>query len=141
MIIGYNFTKIEASKTKEISGKVDISSSVKLISVEEKEIEILNKQKVLEIGFEFFVEYKEGFGKIEMHGNLLYEGKDVKDAIKMWKKEKRLPESADLEVKNFLFKKCLTLAIFLADEIRLPSPLPFPVVVPAQKEENKGYIG
>jgi len=141
MIIGYNFTKIEASRIKEISGKIDISSSVKIVSVEEKEIEVLNKQKVLEIGFEFIVEYKEGFGKIEMGGTLLYDGKEAKDAVKMWKKDKKLPESIDLEVKNFLFKKCLTLAIILADEIRFPSPLPFPMVVPAQKEESKRYIG
>jgi len=141
MIIGYNFTKIEASRVKEISGKVDISSSVKIVSVEEREIEILNKRKVLEIGFEFLVEYKEGFGKIEMHGNLLYDGKEIKDAAKMWKKDKKLPESVDIEVKNFLFKKCLTLAIFLADEIRFPSPLPFPMVVAARKEESKSYIG
>jgi hypothetical protein len=141
MIIGYNFSKIEASKAKEISGNVDISSSVRIISVEEKEIEVLNKQKVLEIGFEFTVEYKNGFGKIEMNGTLLHDSKEIKDAIKMWKKEKKLPEGIDLEVKNFLFKKCLTLAIILADEIRFPSPLPFPVVVPAKKEESKGYIG
>jgi hypothetical protein len=141
MIIGYNFSKIEASKAKEISGNVDISSSVRIISVEEKEIEVLNKQKVLEIGFEFTVEYKNGFGKIEMNGTLLHDSKETKDAIKMWKKEKKLPEGIDLEVKNFLFKKCLTLAIILADEIRFPSPLPFPVVVPAKKEESKGYIG
>jgi hypothetical protein len=141
MIIGYNFTKIEAERSKEISGKVDISSSVKITSVEEKEIEVLNKQKVLEIGFEFTVEYKEGFGKIHMVGTLLYDGKEAKDAPKMWKKDKKIPESIDLEVKNFLFKKCLTLAILLADEIRFPSPIPFPMVVPAKKEENKSYIG
>ena len=141
MIIGYNFTKIEAERKKDVSGKVDISSSVKINSVEEKEIEVLNKQKVLEIGFEFTVEYKEDFGKIHMSGFLLYDGKNAKDAVKMWKKDKKLPESIDLEVKNFLFKKCLTLAIILADEIRFPSPLPFPMVVPAKKEENKSYIG
>jgi hypothetical protein len=140
MIIGYNFSKIEASKAKEISGKVDIASSIKIVSVDEKEIEMLNK-KVLDVGFEFTVEYKEGFGRIEMSGSLLYDGKDVKDAIKTWKKDKKLPESIDIEVKNFLFKKCLTLAIILADEIRFPSPLPFPVIVPAKKEENKSYIG
>ncbi len=141
MIIGYNFTKIEANRIREVSGKVDISSSVKIVSVEEKEIEVLNKQKVLEIGFEFAVEYRENFGKIEMSGKLLYEGKNMKDVLKLWKKEKKLPESVDLEVKNFLFKRCLTLAIILADEIRFPSPLPFPVVVPAKKGESERYIG
>jgi len=141
MIIGYNFTKIEAERKKDISGKVDISSTVKITSVEEKEIEVLNKQKVLEIGFEFIVEYKKDFGKVHMIGFLLYDGRDAKDAVKMWKRDKKVPESIDLEVKNFLFKKCLTLAIILADEIRFPSPLPFPMVVPAKKEENKSYIG
>jgi len=141
MIIGYNFTKIEASRIKDISGKVDISSSVKITSVEEKELEIINKQKVLEIGFEFIIEYKEDFGKMQMSGVVLYDGKFVKDAMKMWKKDKKLPNIVDLEVKNFLFKKCLTLAIILAEEIRFPSPIPFPMVVPAKKEESKSYIG
>ena len=141
MIIGYTFNKIEVSRVKDISGKVDISSSVKIVSVEEKEIEILEKRKILEIGFDFLVEYKEGFGKIEMSGNLLYDGKEIKDVAKMWKKVMKLPESVDLEVKNFLFKKCLTLAILLADEIRFPSPLPFPMVVSTKKEESKRYIG
>jgi hypothetical protein len=140
MIIGYNFDKIEANKVKEISGKLDITSSAKIISVEEKEIEILNKKRVLEVEFEFLVEYKEGFGSIRMFGKLLYDGKNIKDGLKMWKKDQRLPEEIDIEIKNFLFKKCLTLAIILADELRLPSPLPFPIVVPTKKED-KNYIG
>ncbi|MDT7858896.1 MAG: hypothetical protein RQ930_02525 [Candidatus Aenigmarchaeota archaeon] len=140
MIIGYNFDKIEANKVKEISGKLDITSSAKIISVEEKEIEILNKKRVLEVEFEFLVEYKEGFGNIRMFGKLLYDGKNIKDGLKMWKKDQRLPEDIDIEIKNFLFKKCLTLAIILADELRLPSPLPFPIVVPTKKED-KNYIG
>jgi hypothetical protein len=140
MIIGYNFDKIEANKVKEISGKLDITSSVKIISVEEKEIEILNKKRVLEVEFEFLVEYKEDFGSIRMFGKLLYDGKNIKDGLKMWKKDQRLPEDIDIEIKNFLFKKCLTLAIILADELRLPSPLPFPIVVPTKKED-KNYIG
>jgi hypothetical protein len=140
MIIGYNFDKIEASRVKEISGKLDITSSAKIISVEEKEIEILNKKRVLEVEFEFLVEYKEGFGSIRMLGKLLYDGKNIKDGLKMWKKDQRLPEEIDIEIKNFLFKKCLTLAIILADELRLPSPLPFPIVV-ATKKEDKSYTG
>jgi hypothetical protein len=140
MIIGYNFDKIEANKVKEISGKLDITSSVKIISVEEKEIEILNKKRVLEVEFEFLVEYKKDFGSIRMFGKLLYDGKNIKDGLKMWKKDQRLPEDIDIEIKNFLFKKCLTLAIILADELRLPSPLPFPIVVPTKKED-KNYIG
>jgi hypothetical protein len=140
MIIGYNFDKIEANKVKEISGKLDITSSVKIISVEEKEIEILNKKRVLEVEFEFLVEYKEDFGSIRMFGKLLYDGKNIKEGLKMWKKDQRLPEDIDIEIKNFLFKKCLTLAIILADELRLPSPLPFPIVVPTKKED-KNYIG
>jgi hypothetical protein len=140
MIIGYNFDKIEASRVKEISGKLDITSSVKIISVEEKEIEILNKKRVLEVEFEFLVEYKEEFGSIRMLGKLLYDGKNIKEGLKMWKKDQRLPEEIDIEVKNFLFKKCLTLAIILADELRLPSPLPFPIVV-TTKKEDKNYIG
>ncbi|MGC9059174.1 MAG: hypothetical protein ACP5H3_02095, partial [Candidatus Aenigmatarchaeota archaeon] len=96
------------------------------------------KRKVLEIGFEFLVEYKENFGSILMKGKVLYDSKDMKEILKNWKKDQNLPQEVDMEVKNFLFKKCLTLAILIADELRLPSPLPFPMVVP-KKEER--YIG
>ncbi|MGC9200536.1 MAG: hypothetical protein ACP5F8_01040 [Candidatus Aenigmatarchaeota archaeon] len=138
MIIGYTFDSIEAKREKELQGRVDISSTQKIVSVEEKEVVIGEKRKVLEIGFEFLVEYKENFGSILMKGKVLYDSKDMKEILKNWKKDQNLPQEVDMEVKNFLFKKCLTLAILIADELRLPSPLPFPMVVP-KKEER--YIG
>jgi len=138
MIIGYTFESIEA-KRAEISGRVDVSSSVKIEFAREKEIEIGEKKKVVEIGFKFDVEYKPTDAKISFSGTLLYTNKNNKEIVKSWEKEKKLPEDVDIEVKNFLFKKCLSLALTISEEIRMPSPLPFPMIV--KKKEESGYIG
>lgn len=139
MIIGYTFEKIEAERGK-IEGKVDINSTVKIEAVEEKEIDIGEKRKVLDIKFKFEIEYKPTNGKIYLNGSVLYSGKNNKELIKSWEKEKKLPQDVDIEVKNFLFKKCLTLALLISEELRMPSPLPFPMIV-KKKEESKNYIG
>ncbi|MEM0243536.1 MAG: hypothetical protein QXT34_03800 [Candidatus Aenigmatarchaeota archaeon] len=138
MILGYTFEEIEG-KRAEISGKVDINSTIDIKDVKEIEIEIGEKKKVVEISFEFKVEYKPSDGKITFKGNILYYSKNNKEVIKEWEKNRRLPEDIDIEVKNFLLKKCLTFALSIAEEIRMPSPIPFPMIV--KKKEDKSYIG
>ncbi|MEM0333057.1 MAG: hypothetical protein QXX30_01160 [Candidatus Aenigmatarchaeota archaeon] len=59
--------------------------------------------------------------------------------VKEWEKNKKLPEEIDIEVKNFLLKKCLSFALTISEEIRMPTPIPFPVIV--KKKEENSYIG
>ncbi|MEM5815248.1 MAG: hypothetical protein QXD89_02045 [Candidatus Aenigmatarchaeota archaeon] len=139
MILGYTIKKIEAIKD-EISGKVDISSTVKIENVEEKEIEIGEKRKVLEVSFSFEITYKPSNGKIYLEGSLLFHKGINKEILKTWEKNKKLPEEVDIEIKNFLLKKCLTLALLISEELRMPSPLPFPMII-KKKNEAKNYIG
>ena len=69
----------------------------------------------------------------------MYSSNNNKEIVKNWEKHKRLPEDVDIKVKNFLLRKCLTFSIIISEEIRMPSPLPFPVIV--KRQEEKSYIG
>ncbi|MEM5875209.1 MAG: hypothetical protein QXW01_00765 [Candidatus Aenigmatarchaeota archaeon] len=138
MILGYTFTEI-VGKRAEISSKVDINSTIDILEVKENEIDIGERKKVIEIAFEFKVEYKPSDGKIVLKGNVLYYAKNSKDVVKEWEKNKKLPEEIDIEVKNFLLKKCLSFALTISEEIRMPTPIPFPVIV--KKKEENSYIG
>ena len=140
MIIGYNVKKIVAEKKEETFKRLDISSSPKILNVKEREVNLGEKRKVASIEFKFTTEYKPGIGKVEVEGEILYYDKKIKDIIKSWNKNKKLPTNVDIEVKNFLFRKCLTLGINLSQELQLPPPLMFPIVT-AKKEEDKKYIG
>jgi len=139
MIIGYSINKIKAEKKGKIKGRLDINSTPKIVDVSEKEIEIVGKKKVLVVSFEFSTNYRPDVAKIEISGEVYYTGKE-KEALKEWKKNKKLPVEVDVEIKNFLFRKCLILGINLSQEMQLPPPVMFPIVVP-KKKENKNYIG
>ena len=138
-VVGYTIKSVVAERKKSITNRLDVSSTPKVTSVEEKDIEALGKQPALVIGFEFESNYKPDVASIRIVGDLVYTAKNNKDILKTWKKDGKLQDEVEMEVKNFLFKKCLTLGIYIADEMQLPPPLGFPTVVP--KEEQPKYIG
>jgi hypothetical protein len=144
-IIGYQITSMNAERKNLQSKRIDIGSTPKIIAVEEKEIKMAEKQQALGIGFEFLTVYKaEGneMGEIKIVGELLYTEKNLKKVLDFWKKKNRLPDEADIEVKNFLFRKCLTLGIFISENLQLPPPVMFPVLVQRkEKEDETRYIG
>jgi hypothetical protein len=144
-IIGYQITLMNAGRKNFQLKKIDIGSTPKITNVEEKEIKMAEKQQALAIGFEFLTVYKsEGdqVGEIKIVGELLYTEKNLKKILDFWKKKNRLLDQVDIEVKNFLFRKCLTLGIFISENLQLPPPVMFPVLIPRkEKEEETRYIG
>jgi hypothetical protein len=144
-IIGYQITSMNAERRGMQTKRIDINSTPKIMNVEEKEIKMAEKQQALAIGFEFLTVYKaEGnqIGEMRIVGELLYVEKNLKKVLEFWKKKNRLPDEVDIEVKNFLFRKCLTLGIFVSENLQLPPPVMFPVLVQKkEKEEETRYIG
>jgi hypothetical protein len=139
MIVGFSIKTISAERKEFPRGRIDINSTPKIISVEESKMGFLNK-KPLSIEFEFITKYEPSIAEIRILGNVLYLGKDIKNAIKFWKEKKVIPKEVDIEIKNFLFRKCLSIGMDLSENMQLPPPLMFPRVVPKQKEELT-YIG
>ena len=140
MIVGFTIYKISAERKGIPRGRIDISSIPKLLSVKEAPVKFLGKEKPAEIEFEFVTKYEPDVGEIRIEGKVFYVGKKRKEILKKWKKENKIPKEIEMEIKNFLFRKCLTLGVHLSENMQLPPPLLFPRVVP-KKREKLSYIG
>ena len=143
-VLGHSITSLNASRKSSVAKKMDINSTPKIVSVNEKSMDIPgltgNKQPVLGINFEFDTEYKPDIGSIKIAGEIVYTGADNKKILKEWEKSKKLPQDVDIEVKNFLLRKCLLLGVNISQEMQLPPPLVIPFMRP-KKDKAPDYIG
>lgn len=142
--MGHSITSLNASRKSLVAKKIDINSTPRIVDVKEKSMDIPgltgNKQPVLGINFEFETDYKPDIGSIKIAGEIIYTGTDNKKIIKEWDKNKKLPQDVDVEVKNFLLRKCLLLGVSISQEMQLPPPLVIPFMR-AKKEQAPDYIG
>ena len=145
MIVGFSIKSIFAERKNIPRGRIDINSTPKILSVTKSKKRFLKKDKPLNVEFEFLIRYEPNIGKIKIMGNILYVGKKMKNIVKTWEKEKKIPKEVDMEIKNFLFRKCLSIGLNLSENMQLPPPLIFPRVVPKKKTDLKKadlrYIG
>lgn len=143
-VIGHSITSIEANRKSLVVKKIEINSTPKVVGVKEKAVDIQGlssgKQSVLSISFEFQTDYKPGIGMIKISGEVVYTSSDNKKVVKEWEKNKKLPQDVDVEIKNFLLRKCLLMGVNISQEMQLPPPLVIPYMK-AKKEQSPNYIG
>jgi hypothetical protein len=142
-IVGFYVKNISAQKRNPPKDRVDINTTVNILSLEETSVGIKNKEKALDVSFEFFTKYEPNVGEIRLEGHAMYIGNKVNEALKTWRKEKKVLPEVDVEVKNFLFRKCMTIEINIAENMNLPPPLMFPTVMlnKGKDEKDTRYIG
>lgn len=142
-VLGHSITSMKAERKTLVAKKIDINSTPKITGVKEKKLDVAgltgNKNPVLGIDFEFNTDYSPGIGSIKVAGEVVYAVENNKKVLDEWKKNKKLPRDVDIDVKNFLLKKCLVLGVNIAQEMQLPPPLVIPVIRPKKDEPN--YIG
>ena len=143
MIIGFFINCIHAEKKHLPKGRIDISSTPKIIRVMKKRVNTPKFKEALSIVFEFTTRYEPGIGIISMKGEVLYVGKGMDEALKVWGSENKLPQHVDVEVKNFLLRRCFTIGLFISESMQLPPPFMFPQIRPKVEvdEERMRYIG
>ncbi|MFH8080563.1 MAG: hypothetical protein QXO84_01650 [Candidatus Aenigmatarchaeota archaeon] len=142
-VIGFYLKSINARKKEVMREKIDINTTVNIVGMEKTSVGIKKKEAALNISFEFSTKYEPDIGEMRLEGNVMYIGKNVLEALNVWKKEKKILPEVDVEVKNFLLRKCLTIEINLAENMSLPPPLMFPTVVMKREGEQRDtrYIG
>jgi len=141
-IIGYSFKSINAERKEVKKGsftRININSTPKIVSVREKNVPFMQNKNSLVIDFNFTTTYEPKVAEFSISGEVIYSTNDTKKAMKIWNKDKTLPEEIDNEIKNFLLRKCITLGINLSESLQLPPPLSFPVI--GVKENKTSYIG
>ena len=119
-----------------ITGNIDISHSPRIKNITKKDINMPGMQDIISVEFVFTTKYEPKLGEIAICGEVLYQGEDSKKILTMWK-DKQIETRMAMDVFNVIYRKCITKAVQLSDDLRLPPPLTFPVI---QTEEQAKKI-
>ncbi len=128
-VIGFNFKSIDASVDEsKLAGDVTINSAPNILNIQKKDLGFVGMKDAVGIEFDFTTSYDPKVGNISFTGEILYQVEDAKKVADEWKKEKKLDEKIALDVLNTIFRKCLGKSVEIAETLRLPPPIRFPVV-------------
>jgi hypothetical protein len=83
-------------------------------------------EKVALVEFRFTANYT-GIGVIKIEGTLKFEGQ-AKAMANMWSKSGKMPDQAASEIHTAIMNSCIQEAVVIARDLRLPPPIPLPVV-------------
>ncbi len=137
-IVGLNLKSISAKfDEKKIGDSIEISSTPKIENVERRDFKFAGISEALIISFSFKTQYQPEVAEIAFTGEIVYQSEDAKKLAKSWKDNKKLDEQVTVEMFNAIFRRCLTKAVQIADDLRLPPPITFPVVAQKQDAEKK----
>ena len=141
-IVGFNFTKINVERGDITKGDVKVSNNIQLKDVKEIKLKVASeKQKTVQMDFEYTAKYEPKLGEIVLEGHviLIEEAKKAKEIEKTWKKSKKIPEDIIQPVMNSILNRCTIEAIILSREVNLPNPVPLPKIQARKKAED--YVG
>jgi len=129
-VIGFSFTKMLVEKTNPVKGKVNISNNVGIKTVDETKLDINTSKTALKFGFEFTSTYEPNIGNIFLEGEVIFLADKAKadEALKNWKKSKKVDKEMMTQVLNNVLVKCNVKALMLSDFMNLPPPMPLPKV-------------
>jgi len=134
MIAGFEIRVIEARRLVPVGSqkniRIDHNSTVTTIS--------LKSPEEAKVDFRFTASYG-AVGIINIEGSLIYRG-DAAALVKEWEEKRRMPDEAAQEIHSAIMGNCITEAIIMAREVRLPPPIPLPKVN-IQKKPGKPVPG
>lgn len=137
-VVGVILNSIEAKRTGDFSKGVKINNKVTTTNLKEEEIPGISKSGVV-IDFKFNSNYEsdgKNVAEIIINGNVYYVGDDAKTIIKFWEKYKNIPEEPHVEILNTVFRKCITRAITISEDIQLPPPIGMPFAEKRNKKKD-----
>jgi len=136
-VVGVILNSIEAKKIGDMSKGVKINNKITTTNLKEQEIAGITKNGiVIDFKFRSAYEYESNLvAEIIMDGHVFYTGEDTKAIIKFWDKHKNIPEDPHVEILNSVFRRCITRAITLSEDIQLPPPIGMPFAQKTPKKE------
>ncbi|MEX0920891.1 MAG: hypothetical protein WDZ62_01375 [Candidatus Pacearchaeota archaeon] len=131
--VGFNFTKISVERTEDFKGSVrdiKVDSSLNVSDIEELKSHLLKtKDQVIKSNFKYGINYDPNFAKVNIEGNVIItvDPKLGKKILKEWKK-KKIEEEFQIYLFNVIIKKATLRALYLEEELNLPTHFPLPSV-------------
>src|SRR3989338_10248247 len=130
-IISFGFHRMEAQKTPNFKGKVNINNNIGIKEVEKSDLFLgKNKQEALRFSFEYSALYEPGLGKVILEGDFLYmeDQEKVNQIIDKWKKEKKINAELFTHLVGGILSRCHVQALILSRDVGLPAPFKLPQV-------------
>jgi len=135
-IKNFELVSIEAKRFANLGEKfpnirVDHNSTVTMITpISDKEA-----------NFDFrFTSNFVGIGVIKIEGKILYEC-NAREVAEQWSKTGNLPNEIASEIHTVVMMNCIPESVFLARDLKLPSPIPLPTVQFGKKSPVKPGSG
>lgn len=136
--IGFSFNKINIEKFSNKIEDLKISTKIDISDIEAVQSNLLDKkEEIINIKFNYDINYNPDFAKINLTGNVLLSDKFkvIKDILKDWK-NKKMSEEFRINLFNIILRKSNIKALQLEDEMNLPLHLPFPKLQKEDKEKK-----
>ena len=144
-IIGFNFTSLSSEKKDEFEIGNSHRTGIEFLDVKKEEKSLIREKETLSVKYQYKLSYffeekkKEKItAEIVIEGNILFaaEKDEASNLLKGWKKKKIDPQIR-IPLFNVILRRCSPKALFLEEELNLPSHIPMPQVKPGQSPEEK----
>ncbi|MCK5450045.1 hypothetical protein KAI32_04210 [Candidatus Pacearchaeota archaeon] len=125
-LIGSKFTKINAERKQNFTGKLTINTNIQI-----KDLEKIEEMKdTLKASYEFEITYNE-LGKINIEGNVFVSAasKIIKELLKSWD-DKKFETPEHVQITNYIIQKASIKAFELEEELGLPIHIRLPTLSP-----------
>ncbi len=127
-LLGLNYKKISVEKLKDNAENINISSSINVSEINKYKTDLFKtKEDLLEIKFNYSVNYAPEVAKLEITGSMIIsvEPKVARNVLNKWK-DKELDEDFKLSLFNLIIRKTSIISLELEDEVNIPYHIPLP---------------
>ena len=116
-VVGFTIKQVDAKKEREFeNSQISINSTPTIKTIKEIDVQTLDR-KVLLIDFDFITSYKPDAGYIKLSGEIIYAAEDNQKILDEWEKKLNLPAADSVAILNFLFRRCVLMALNLSDQL------------------------
>jgi len=136
--VGFSLSKIALEKKAAIP-KIDIKSKIFIKEITKDKLVLAKDKDVLNITFEFSLEYSPKLAAMDFLGNLLYlvDSSKTESIIKEFKKTGKLDKEMQVQVYNIIFQRCNIKALQMGPELGLPAHIRLPMISINEKGSEK----
>jgi hypothetical protein len=143
-VVGIMIKSVHCEKSAAIVGGIKVNNTTNLRDVRETDLPAIGKTG-LAVAFEFKADYvseklKKSIAYITIGGDVLLLERKPEELVKVWKRDKKLPDALNIQIINAILRRCLTKALTLSEDLNLPPPIAMPFARQRKAEESR-YIG
>ncbi|MBW6462274.1 MAG: hypothetical protein K0B07_04470 [DPANN group archaeon] len=140
-ILSLVIDKISCEKKKQPFGPIQISSNNQITGIVNEDMP--DGSSGISVRFKYYTKYlnKEiDIGNIELSGKVYYNGEGYENIIDLWNNEKKMEPVDSENIINIILSEASVMAVIIANQMRLPPPIPLPRAKATKKEANTSYI-